>query len=420
VSDCKITGQHPSEWQMVKLGDISSFIRGVTFDAAEAKSTESAGYLPVLRAGNIQDELSLDEDLVWVPQSRISPYQMITAGDVVICMSSGSRAVVGKTAQSKVDWQGSVGAFCGLLRPGPAIDPRFFGLWLRSGAFTKWRLSVARGANIQNLRFSEMAGIEIPLPPLAEQRRIVVILNEQLAAVEKARAAAEAQLEAAKSLPGAYLREVFPQGEPSKAPLPPGWQWARLSDICDFRHGGTPSKAIDAYWKGTIPWISPKDMKCARLKDAIDHISQEAVACSTTGMAATDSLLMVVRSGILARTLPCGIAMRDLAFNQDIKALIPHHGALSSMYLLLLMRDREASILAEGVKIGATVHSMKSGYIENLRIPLPPLPEQERIATALDERMAAVDSLRSGLESQLAQINALPAAMLRQAFSGEL
>ena len=59
--------------------------------------------------------------------------------------------------------------------------------------------------------------------------------------------------------------------------LPAGWRWARLGEVCHFRHGGTPSKGNEEYGKGTIPWVSPKDMRGTVISDTIDHISEKAV-----------------------------------------------------------------------------------------------------------------------------------------------
>ena len=80
----------------------------------------------------------------------------------------------------------------------------------------------------RRLEIGHFGSLEIPLPPLAEQRRIAGVLREQMAAVEKARAAAQARLEAVKALPAAFLRQVFPQ--PGQ-PLPDGWRWVKLGEV---------------------------------------------------------------------------------------------------------------------------------------------------------------------------------------------
>jgi len=76
-------------------------------------------------------------------------------------------------------------------------------------------------------------------------------------------------------------------------------------------------------------------------------------------------------------------------------------------------------MLSFGIKKGATVHSVKSGFLESLPIPLPPLSEQKRIAEILNEQMAAVERARAAAETQLDAIDKLPAAFLRRAFHGQ-
>ena len=86
------------------------------------------------------------------------------------------------------------------------------------------------------------------------------------------------------------------------------WPKKTISEICQIRGGGTPSKAVKRYWEGRIPWVSPKDMKSEIVADSIDHISMEAIENSAASMIPKGSVLIVVRSGILARIVPISIA----------------------------------------------------------------------------------------------------------------
>lgn len=165
------------QWPQSALSGLCEFIRGVTFEQSEALPSPSEGHLPILRAGNITDTLALDSDLVWVPSRRVSPDQLLKSGDIVMCMSSGSAKVVGKSARVSNDWAGSAGAFCGILRPRSVVDANWLAFWLRSDQFTAWRDSQARGANIQNLRFSQMSDIVLRVPPIPEQQRIAAKLE---------------------------------------------------------------------------------------------------------------------------------------------------------------------------------------------------------------------------------------------------
>ena len=199
----------PEGWLWVKLGDVCDFIRGVTFDKSEVSPFSDEGRVPILRAGNIGRKIDTINDLVWVPNQNVTSDQFVRVGDSVICMSSGSASVVGKTALVDCEWRGSVGAFCGIIRPSNHTVDNFLNFWFQSRFFLDWRDEQARGANIQNLRFSQLANLAFLLPPLLDQKRIAAILKEQMAAVEKSRTAAEEELNTINAIPAALLRRAF-------------------------------------------------------------------------------------------------------------------------------------------------------------------------------------------------------------------
>lgn len=178
---------------------------------------------------------------------------------------------------------------------------------------------------------------------------------------------------------------------------------ALLRDLCDFRHGGTPSKAVPAFWSGDIPWVSPKDMKAATVCDASDRISEEAVANSATSIAPIGSTLLVVRSGILAHTLPVALVTGPVAFNQDIKAVVPRSGDVSTAYIYWFLRSKASEVVARGVKKGATVHSVQSGFIESLQVPVPASDEQQRIVDLL-ARAEGIVRLRRQAQQKASEV----------------
>lgn len=156
-----------------------------------------------------------------------------------------------------------------------------------------------------------------------------------------------------------------------------------LRDLCTFRHGGTPSKSNASFWEGDIPWVSPKDIKQAVIDSATDFISAEAVANSATSIVPPDSILLVVRSGILAHSFPIAKIAKPVAFNQDIKAVTPTSGDVVPDYLYWFLRSQSMNVITRGVKKGATVHSVQSGFIESLMVPMHPREEQHRIVDLL-------------------------------------
>ena len=184
---------------------------------------------------------------------------------------------------------------------------------------------------------------------------------------------------------------------------------APLSEVCSFRHGGTPSKGNASYWGGTIPWISPKDMKASVLTASQDTITEAGVSGSAASVVPEGSILVVARSGILAHTLPVALAGRPLAFNQDIKAIQVTSEKVLGEYVYWFIRGREHEVLTRGVKKGATVHSLQSGYLEGLDIPLVPLPEQRRIVDLLS-RAENIVRMRREAEQKAKEI--IPALFL--------
>lgn len=176
-----------------------------------------------------------------------------------------------------------------------------------------------------------------------------------------------------------------------------------LRDLCVFKHGGTPSKSNPSFWAGNIPWVSPKDMKQAVIDSATDYISAEAVAGSATSIVPSGSILAVVRSGILAHSFPIAQAARPLAFNQDIKAVIPVSEDVDPHYLYWFLRSQSRNVVTRGVKKGATVHSVQSGFIENLQVPMRPREDQRRIVDLL-ARAEGIVRLRREAQQKTAEL----------------
>jgi type I restriction enzyme S subunit len=194
-----------------------------------------------------------------------------------------------------------------------------------------------------------------------------------------------------------------------------GWPTKTLGEVCDFRGGGTPSKAVDRYWQGDIPWVSPKDMKCDVVSDSIDHISAGAIDGSATSLIPKDSVLIVVRSGILARIVPIALTGRALTINQDLKALCPKR-TLHARFLYYLLQGK-MNLLLSMVSRGATVHRLTTDVIRSVDFLLPPLPEQQRIVGILDEAFDGIATAKANAEKNLQNARALFESHLQIVFT---
>lgn len=171
----------PEAWIEIELSEVANIIRGVTYKKEHAEYIAQEGLLPVLRATNITGTALHFDELVYVPAENISKEQILQPGDVVIASSSGSKEVVGKAgAFSGGSFVGSFGAFCTGIRPSSVLSADYFGYYFQTPSYRKSVSELSAGSNINNLKTSDLASQRFPLPPFAEQIRIVTKLEELL------------------------------------------------------------------------------------------------------------------------------------------------------------------------------------------------------------------------------------------------
>jgi len=261
-----------------------------------------------------------------------------------------------------------------------------------------------------SLKQSTVEKVTIPLPPLSEQKRIAAILNEQMMAVERARAAAEAQWEAAKALPAAYLRAVFNSLEAQR------WPRKKLGEVAKLERGKfTPRPRNDPrYYGGPYPWIQTGEVEDAKKYITSYRNTLNEQGLSVSKMFPKGTLVITIAATIGA----VGILSFDSCMPDSLVAITPREGVSDTeylYYLLMFVREHLESIAPQMAQA-----NLKLGLLEPLEIPAPPLFEQQRIVAMLTEQIAAAEQTHGAVEEQLDTINKLPAALLRRAFSGEL
>jgi type I restriction enzyme S subunit len=210
-----------------------------------------------------------------------------------------------------------------------------------------------------------------------------------------------------KELKAATLAKLFREGlrgEPLKeteiGEIPESWEVVRLSQVADFASGGTPSKANAHWWSGSIPWASPKDMKVSWLTDTQDHISEEA-AKRGSRIVPAGSIFIVVRGMILARDVPVAMTVIPMAFNQDMRAILPKKSA-DPGFLLYAIASRKSSLTEEISNSSHGTRRMSASAVESLKVPFPEDVEEQktvgRALRSLEERELAAVATRSTLE----------------------
>lgn len=163
---------------------------------------------------------------------------------------------------------------------------------------------------------------------------------------------------------------------------PDGWEWTTLGEIGTWTGGGTPKKGTPEYWDGgTVPWISPKDMKQPVLTDSADHITEQATTETSAKLRAAHSVAFVTRSGILEHSLPVAYVPVEAAYNQDMKVLTPYED-VDARFIALYCRAYAHEILHGCRKDGTTVASIDLAKLTAFPFPKAPLPEQQELVAA--------------------------------------
>ena len=178
------------------------------------------------------------------------------------------------------------------------------------------------------------------------------------------------------------------------------WETVKLGDVTTWASGGTPSKGNPAFWNGDIPWISASSMKTPLLCDSDLKITPQGLE-NGSRLADTDSILLLVRGSELHKRIPVGIATRPVAFNQDVKALKVHE-AICSEFLFYWLLGNESMLLGKVEHTGIGAGKLDTIVLKNLRVELPPLPEQKAIAAvlgALDDKIELNRRMNATLEA---------------------
>ena len=215
-----------------------------------------------------------------------------------VCVPLISSLGHGKAALHRIHYADGKFALANLLvalqpKDESELEPRF--LYIALDARRDAIAALMQGAANVSMKPEDLAAFEFPLPPLEVQNEIVAEIESYRKVIDGARA---------------VLDNYRPQ-----IPIRPDWPMVELGDHFATASGGTPSKAEPSFWVGTVPWVSPKDMKSDLIDDTEDHISEAAIAESATKLIPAGSVVCVVRSGILKHSFPVALLARDMCIN---------------------------------------------------------------------------------------------------------
>jgi type I restriction enzyme S subunit len=362
-----------------------------------------------------------------------------------------------------------------IIRPiNNTLDPRYVLAYLKSPQFLlagEARMTGTAGQKRLPKEFVESN--PFPLPPLAEQHRIVAKVDELIALCDQLEAGhadatdaheklvshllatltashdstdfsagwqrvaahfdmlftTEASIDALKQtlMQLAVMGKLVPHDpgdEPACALLKrykivggkaihAGWCDVQLGKLGVVHGGATPSKAKHEYWNGTIPWVSPKDMKRSYIDDAEDRVSEVAVSETALKIIPAGSLLIVVRGMILIHSFPVALTTCEVTINQDMKALlIPDE---IKEYVFLYLRAMKHVFVGLVDRSSHGTCKLISEKLWAVSVMIPPKKEQTRIVAKVNELMTLCDRIKTRIADANALKRNLADAMVAQA-----
>ena len=396
----------PAGWRWVKLGEVCEL--NPRRPLIDRKDSDTTSFIPMEAVDAISGAVS---------NVRVRPYGEVkkgytyfAEGDVLFakitpCMQNGKHAI----AQGLIGGIGFGTTEFHVLRPSETIIADWIWFLVRQPSVLIEGTEHFTGAvGQQRLPADYLANLQIPLPPLNEQRRIAAVLREQMAAVEKARAAAQARLEAVKALPAAFLRQVFDAPETAK------WRKMRLGDVLiphkETIHPGDRDS-------GTAEFVGLEHVE-SHTGRRLGNLTLDWG--NLKGRKPTFHRGQIVYGYLRPYLNKVWIAEFDGCSSVDQFAYDVRNDLADTSFVAWFMRSPTYMRRSAIDTTTGQLPRIGTEEVAAVEIGLPPLDLQRVIARETDQRFASQQRLNDLLRAEADTIERLPAALLRRAFNGEI
>ncbi|EAK7733282.1 restriction endonuclease subunit S [Campylobacter coli] len=407
----------PQGWEWKSLGEIC-FITDGTHKTPNYIETG----IPFLSVKNISKGFFDLSDVKYISleeHNKLIKRAKPEFGDILICRIG----TLGKAIKISLEFEFSIFVSLGLLKPKVKIISDYLVYFLNSCFIEEWinDNKVGGGTHTAKLNLNILEKCPIALPPLKEQERIVGILDENFAKIDENIKILEQDLLNLDELMQSALQKAFnPLKDNAKEnyKLPQGWEWKSLGEIANTSSGGTPSRNKKEYWEnGNIKWLKSGELNDGYIDFIEENITEEAIKNSSAKIFQKGTLLIAMYGATAGKL---GILNLDSTTNQAICAFLHKDKNIKFLekflfYFLFFLRDK---IIKDS--FGGAQPNINQTYIKNLQIPLPPIKEQEQIASHLDELSSHVKNLKQNYQAQIKDLQELKNSLLDKAFKGNL
>ncbi|MBU1330261.1 MAG: restriction endonuclease subunit S [Gammaproteobacteria bacterium] len=308
----------------------------------------------------------------------------------------------------------------------PSMDRNF----MRAALDVATRDLVGYGVSIASFNYEMWTALRIPLPVCEEQTQIARFLDHETARIDALIDEQQRLIELLKEKRQALISHAVTKGLDPTVPMkdsgvewlgevPAHWDVRKLKNLVSVRGGSTPSKEVERYWEGDIPWVSPKDMKSERISNSIDHVSASAIEDGGLNMVKSGAILIVVRGMILIHSVPVAITDVEVTINQDMKAMTP--GAeLSGDYLSLLLQGVRDAVFQYIDSSAHGTRKLEWERFELIDLPIPSHEEQVSIVSFIEKQKRAIDNLVEQAASAITLMKERRSALISAAVTGKI
>jgi type I restriction enzyme S subunit len=395
------------DWESKKLAEVVDIQNGYAFSSSDYSD---AGHF-LVRIGNVQNGyISMtDPRFIELPVDGLLQRFTLSAGDILVSLT-GNVGRIGIILEENLPavLNQRVARVC--VRKDSAVARELLLHFLSSDLFREKLIDAGHGTAQQNVSTKDLLGIELPVPPLPEQQRIVDLLGEAFAGLATAKANAERNLQNVCEIFESRLQFLFSRpGE--------GWVHKTLEEVATtFGRGKSRHRPRNAphLYGGKHPFIQTGDIRNA------DHvITGYSQTYNDAGLAQSKlwpkGTICITIAANIAETAILGL---DACFPDSVIGVVTNPSEAESSFVEYLLQSFKARIQALGK--GSAQANINLGTFEQERFPFPPVEEQAQIVKMLDQLAEETQRLTRLYERKLAALEELKKSLLQQAFNGEL
>jgi type I restriction enzyme S subunit len=388
------------EWRAVELSDVATFGSGTTPARARQSDFYDHGTVPWVKTLDLNNGaiVSTDESVTKLAVDKTN-LRVHPTGSVLVAMYGGF-AQIGRTGVLRVP--AATNQAITVVLPDRKLLSSDFLLHLLNYKVGHWRSVASSSRKDPNITKNDVKSFPFALPPLTEQEAVAGALND----VSDLLTSLERAIAKKRGIKQGLMQELL-TGRTRLQSFERDWTASTLGAVVKTVGGGTPPRSVAAYWGGSIPWATVKDISTFAPTRTQEYITLAGVRASAT---------RVVRAGtpVLAARMLVGKAVRfqvDVAINQDLKALLTSTAVDDSF--LCHWFDANGGLLAASAS-GSTVAGTSTAQIKAMPIDLPSVDEQRAIASVLDTADAEIEALERRLEAT----RAIKQGMMQELLTG--